>query len=349
MIKPMIYIKSTVNKRAIPTICLLVKDHKDKDESGNFPTRLVVPAKIFTAGFPHVGQRGIKAILDKNKIDYSRKTIVQASDLKRKLETLGIKSDKHTIVSIDAKNMHPSVKFGQIEKAVNFFLNSASAEDKRTATSCLNLVRFGMANTIITYEDQNWIYGGDAPVEIKGLTIGGFESAFFADLVAAYILENSTELFADSIFYGIYRDDGLFVRDGKRSVEEMVDWLKKFQAKVDELTESRYLQFTMEIWDPNSPDDEIPSSTNVNINRSAAFPYLDMELYWLNASLEFRVHLKPNQLLKYLNKGSTHTAACFKAIPSGVARRLVSLTSLTEENANKRVDELYPKHFNALE
>ena len=27
----------------------------------------------------------------------------------------------------------------------------------------------------------------------------------------------------------------------------------------------------------------------------------------------------------------------------------MSLTSLTEENANKRVDELYPKHFNALE
>ena len=206
-----------------------------------------------------------------------------------------------------------------------------------------------MENTVIAYEDQNWIYGGNAPVKIKGLTIGGFESAFFADLVAAYILENSTKLFADSNFYGIYHDDGLFVRDGKRSVEEMVDWLKKFQAKVDELTESKFLQFTMEIWDPNSPDDEIPSSTNVKINRSAAFPYLDMGLYWLNTSLEFYVYLKPNQLLKYLKKGSTHTAACFKAIPSGATRRLVSLTSLTEENANKQVDELYPKHFNALE
>jgi len=48
-------------------------------------------------------------------------------------------------------------------------------------------------------------------------------------------------------------------------VEEMVYWLKKFQAKVDELTESKFLQFTIDIWDPNSPDDEITSSTNVKI------------------------------------------------------------------------------------
>ena len=58
---------------------LLVKDHKKKDENGDFPTRWVVPAKNFTAGFPHVDQRGIKEILDRNKIDYTKKTIIQAS------------------------------------------------------------------------------------------------------------------------------------------------------------------------------------------------------------------------------------------------------------------------------
>ena len=147
------YIKSTINKCAIPNICLLIKDHKENDGDGNYPTRLVVSAKNFTASFPHVGQRGIKAILDKNKIDYSRKTIVRASDLKAKLETLGIKSKKHTIMSIDAKNMHPSVKFGQIEKAVNFFPTSASSGDKAIAHRCLNLFKFGMANTIVSFED----------------------------------------------------------------------------------------------------------------------------------------------------------------------------------------------------
>ena len=107
-----------------------------------------------------------------------------------------------------------------------------------------------MPNRSVTYEDQNWIYGGNALVEIKGLTIGGFKSVFFADPVAAYILENPTELFVDSNFYGIYRDDGLFVRDRKKSVEAMVDWLKSFQTRVDELTETNFLQFTMDMWDP---------------------------------------------------------------------------------------------------
>jgi len=82
---------------------------------------------------------------------------------------------------------------------VHFFLSSASSGDKEIACRCLDLVKFGMANTIVSFKDQNWIYGRDAKV-----TIGGFESAFFADLVAAYILEISTELSSNSICYGIY-------------------------------------------------------------------------------------------------------------------------------------------------
>ena len=50
-----------------------------------------------------------------------------------------------------------------------------------------------MVNTLVPYEDQYWIYGGDLQVKEKGLTIGGYESTFFAEFVAAYILENSHE------------------------------------------------------------------------------------------------------------------------------------------------------------
>ena len=200
------YVKSTITKRAIPTVQLLVKDHKKKNEHGDFPTRLVVPAKNFTAGFPHVGQRGIKEILDRNKINYMKKTIVQALDLKQKLEALNITRSDYTIATIDAKNMYPSVKFGHIEKAVSFFLRNASDDDKKKAGKCLDMVKFGMANTLITFEDQYYEYGGKVEVDYKGLTIGGFESAFFADLVAAYILENTTACFDNSAFNGIYRD-----------------------------------------------------------------------------------------------------------------------------------------------
>jgi len=41
-------------------------------------------------------------------------------------------------------------------------------------------------------------------VEDRGLMIGGYESAWLADLVAAFLLENAGKLFEDSKFKGIY-------------------------------------------------------------------------------------------------------------------------------------------------
>jgi hypothetical protein len=55
-----------------------------------------------------------------------------------------------------------------------------------------------------------------------------------------------------------------------------------------------------------------------------------MQMLWTeNEELNFKVHLKPNQELKYLNRGSNHTKATFKAIPHGVLSRLAKLTTMT--------------------
>jgi ABC-type oligopeptide transport system substrate-binding subunit len=61
------------------------------------------------------------------------------------------------------------------------------------------------------------------------------------------------------------------------------------------------------------------------------------------------VHLKENQVLKYLNCGSTHTEACFAAIPTGVMKRLASLTTRIDKSESIRMDELYPMHAKALQ
>ena len=91
--------------------------------------------------------------------------------------------------------------------------------------------------------------------------------------------------------------------------------LSRFQETVNGLFNSEELQFTTEIWDPNATQ-EASSSRKVKLVQKAFFPYLDMELYWhSDNSLKFQVHLKNNQQLKYLNKGSAHTRACLKAIP----------------------------------
>jgi hypothetical protein len=57
-----------------------------------------------------------------------------------------------------------------------------------------------------------------------------------------------------------------------------------------------------------------------------------MEIVWREEDLQFRVHLKPNQLLKYLNKGSAHTPATFKSIQHRVLRQLATLTSANHHN-----------------
>ena len=81
----------------------------------------------------------------------------------------------------------------------------------------------------------------------KGLTIGGFESAFLADLVAAFILENSQDLFENSIYSKIYHNNGIKVDLGIKTTDEICDWLETFQTRVNEVTGPDSLKFTMEI------------------------------------------------------------------------------------------------------
>jgi hypothetical protein len=74
-----------------------------------------------------------------------------------------------------------------------------------------------------------------------------------------------------------------------------------------------------------------------------------MEMYWSpEGNLHFRVHLKENQVLKYLNCGSTHTNACFASIPTGAMKRLASLTTRTVKSELTMMDKLYPAHAKAL-
>jgi hypothetical protein len=110
---------------------------------------MVTPAKIFTAAFAHVAQYGVKHILDKHKINYSNKTIIQASDLKEKLEKLQIHRCRNSISSVDCIAINPSFKFLQSILACEYFLQGAPEEDKVLLHHCLEMVKFSMANTLI--------------------------------------------------------------------------------------------------------------------------------------------------------------------------------------------------------
>ena len=55
----------------------------------------------------------------------------------------------------------------------------------------------------------------------KGLLIGGYESAFLVDLVASYLFEKCINKFKEFLWKGIYRDGGLLVFKGKKSLSEI--------------------------------------------------------------------------------------------------------------------------------
>ena len=85
--------------------------------------------------------------------------------------------------------------------------------------------------------------------------IGGYESDFLAELVLSYRFDKSKDILNLTIYHGIYRDDGLLMFKGKKSVKEIKYWLEEFQKTVNMAEGNQYLQFTEEIWktDVNPP------------------------------------------------------------------------------------------------
>ena len=60
-----------------------------------------------------------------------------------------------------------------------------------------------MGHTILTFQGEYYEYGAEEDIYGKGLTIGGFECAWLADLVASYVLEKSGRYFSGSWCFGM--------------------------------------------------------------------------------------------------------------------------------------------------
>ena len=134
--------------------------------------------------------------------------------------------------------MYPSIQFLLVKKTVRHFGKNLSTADTSKIEKCLKMIRFGMKNTLVTFIDKYYEYGGETTGEKRGLTIGGYESAWLADLVASCILEETKDIFSDFIYYRIYRNDGFVILKGIKIKREINKWLESFQNKVDKLAES---------------------------------------------------------------------------------------------------------------
>jgi hypothetical protein len=146
------------------------------------------------------------------------------------------------------------------------------------------MINFGMSSTLFTFQDQYYEYDGEEAPDDRGLTIGGYESAWLADLVGAFILDNTQHLFQDTIFHGFYRDDGFAVFKNTCSYSQLAEWRHNFQLAVNDLAGGQYLQYSLSIWLDQSRRCAplYQFDTKVSVVKDPTFPYLDMELYWSN-------------------------------------------------------------------
>ena len=342
------YLLHWIGSKKVPTPRLLIKDHKKPMEDGGYPTRLLVPATNFTQGFANLAYRGIKHTLDSNGVVYYQRKISQTSHLKDQLEELSLNSNDATLVSLDIKNMYPSLKYKLILAAITHYSHGFDEKDNERINACLEMLKFSMSNTIVTFRDRYYKNGvhGD-PME-RSLTIGGYKSGWLADLIASFIFEKAQQQFEDTHFFGIYRDDGLAAFKGRKETSELTEWLQNFQSQVNIITQSEDVQFTMVIWKPGEETREMEAG-KVEVCGDKTLPYLDTQLGWdEEQTLCFECYSKPNFQFKYLNQSSVHTPTCKRAIPHGVGIRMAGLTRKTEENEVKSLSELYPENHKAL-
>jgi hypothetical protein len=204
-------------------------------------------------------------------------------------------------------------------------------------------------------------YGVDADPDRRGLTIGGFESAFLADLECSFLFEKLNYLLAShTAFIGTYRDDKLIVFRGQKSDERLHRWLKTFQCEVDRLLGTQDIQFTIEIWRPDQDTRPLPNSEvfvkgsgkfhQVSIYGEASFPYLNVKMSWddEDGQLNFNVYKKPRELVKYLNHDSHHHRNHKAAVLAGVELHLAQLTTMTNANSELSLSNIYPDKHDAL-
>ena len=162
-------------------------------------------------------------------------------------------------------------------------------------------LQFGIANCLIKFCDKYFRYGSSDNPKMRHLSIGGFDSAFDADLVACYLLDMSEDVWKETFeYFKIYRDDGLGLARNS-SIEKMENWLCKFQKRIDEITNGE-IQFTMDIWKPNAKTEKLRKG--VNIVGGNSFPYLDLNMNFdKDDELNFSVYSKPNYKTKYCSFG----------------------------------------------
>ena len=246
------YLENFINARDVPVPRLIIKDHKKKKANGQYPLRLLIPATKFTQYVAKLGFDVVKSVFDCNDVPYKTYIINRAQILKSDVERIDrnatIKKNKYLFAFLDIENMYPSITFWLINKAVRYYSETHVKDEGDLAAIeiGLEMLQFSIANCLIIFQEKYYHYGKQDNPWMCVLAIGGYYSAWLADLVACYILD-MTESSWKPVFnyFKIYRNDGVGLARNS-SVKKLTKWFEEFQNKVNVLTDNT-IKFTMDI------------------------------------------------------------------------------------------------------
>ena len=92
------------------------------------------------------------------------------------------------MASIYAVAMFSSIKLALVKKSISLFTRNLRKSQQSTVQLCLKLIAFGTSSTLVAFGEKYFDYC-EKGIRTKVLAIGGYKSAFIAELVASYPFE----------------------------------------------------------------------------------------------------------------------------------------------------------------
>eukprot|EP00957_Ditylum_brightwellii_P059405 4510422-Ditylum_brightwellii.AAC.1 len=98
------------------------------------------------------------------------------------------------------------------------------------------MINFGMKTTLVRFQEDYYNYKGvvgndtdETNDDNNGLAIGAFEAAFCAAASATNVYEMRKNIIGQLKYTRIYRDDGLTIFEGRKTISEIIKWTRDFQ------------------------------------------------------------------------------------------------------------------------
>ena len=184
--------------------------------------------------------------------------------------------------------------------------------------TALNMLKCSISNTIITFREKYYQYGIEDDPMMRALSIRGYNSAWYANLVGCYILDMTEDDWVSlTLSVKFFRNNEHAIFPGTKLLEDLQTWLNNFQNLVNIIIDS-IIQFTMDIW-KQGKESRIKEPKRITVVKTFSFTYLDAEMSFNESkAISFGAYSKPGFNTKYLNCGNHHPEHCTKAVPKAL-------------------------------